>query len=309
MKISSKKRLKKKFRKTKLYNQRKNNKQNYTIFLIIIFVLLILLCIRFLVFKIKNPLQKIYLFNKYKNDLIENSIKEQNDFCNNKSKDNNIFEEKVKLSGVDFNNNQFNMFVYRNPASTSRSIQSEKNYETKETMNIINALSYYSNKTNIKNEDIYILDLGANVGWYSFLLGKYGYKVLAFEPDLINYYILRKTYCINKDVNIIIINRGVHLEEKICEYYLHIGNEGNGPVFCDKNVEIQNILKYKGQVYITKLSNFIPFLSDKNIAFIKIDVEGSEEKALKGGIELITKFHVPFIFMEWAPNNLKMQKS
>ena len=104
-----------------------------------------------MVFKIKNPLKKIYLFNKYKNDLIENSIKEQNDFCNNKSKDNNIFEEKVKLSGVDFNNNQFNMFVYRNPASTSRSIQSEKNYETKETMNIINALSYYSNKTKIKN--------------------------------------------------------------------------------------------------------------------------------------------------------------
>ena len=308
MKISSKKKFKKKNRKTKRYSERKKNKKNYTIFAIIIFIILIFLYILFLVFKIKNPHQKLNLFKTYKYDLIDNSIKEQNDFCNNKSKDNNIFEEKVKLAEVDFNNKLFNMFVYKNPASTSYSIQSTKKYESIETINILNALNYYSKKTKIKNEDIYIMDLGANVGWYSFYLGKYGYKVLAFEPDLINYYILRKTYCINKDVNIIIINRGVHLEEKICDYYLHIGNEGNGLVFCDKNVEIQNILRYKGKVYITKLSNFIPFLSDKNIAFIKIDVEGSEEKAIKGGIDLITKFHVPFIFMEWATNNLRMQK-
>ena len=109
-------------------------------------------------------------------------------------------------------------------------------------------------------------------------------------------------------MNIIIINRGLYTEEKKCDYYLHVGNAGNGLVFCDNNTKIHIKLKYKGEVYLTKLSNFIPFLSDKNLAFIKIDVEGSEEKAIKGGIELITKLHVPFIFMEWAPNNLKMQK-
>ena len=224
-------------------------------------------------------------------------------------KDNNKYEERVKLAEVDFNNKKYSMFVYKNSDTISRVIGSYKNWEGRDTMNIIKALNYYSNKTNIKNEDIYIMDLGTNIGWYSFYLGKYGYKILSFEPDHINYYLLRKSYCLNKDVNIIIINRGVHSEEKKCEYYLHIGNEGNGLIFCDKNAEIQkNILKYKGEVFLTKLSNFIPFLSDKNLAFIKIDVEGSEEKAIKGGIELITKLHVPFIFMEWAPNNLKMQK-
>ena len=33
---------------------------------------------------------------------------------------------------------------------------------------------------------MYILDIGANIGWYSFCLGKYGYKILSFEPMLIN---------------------------------------------------------------------------------------------------------------------------
>ena len=49
---------------------------------------------------------------------------------------------------------------------------------------------------------------------------------------------------------------------------------------------------------LTKLSNYYPYLFDKNIALIKIDIEGCEEKAMKSGIELISKYHVPFIVTE-----------
>ena len=38
---------------------------------------------------------------------------------------------------------------------------------------------------------------------------------------------------------------------------------------------------------------------------IKIDIEGSEAKAIEGGIELITKYHIPFIFLEFSPSMLK----
>lgn len=37
----------------------------------------------------------------------------------------------------------------------------------------------------------------------------------------------------------------------------------------------------KSIVTLTKLSNFIPFLSEKHAALIKIDVEGSEEAVIK----------------------------
>ena len=40
---------------------------------------------------------------------------------------------------------------------------------------------------------------------------------------------------------------------------------------------------------------------------MKIDVEGSEAKLFEGGIEVITKYHVPFIFLEYAPNNFDIQ--
>ena len=38
------------------------------------------------------------------------------------------------------------------------------------------------------------MDIGANVGWYSFYLGNAGYEIIAFEVSKINNYILKKTF-------------------------------------------------------------------------------------------------------------------
>ena len=56
---------------------------------------------------------------------------------------------------------------------------------------------------------------------------------------------------------------------------------------------------------LTKLEKYIPYLSNKNIALIKLDIQGSEGKAIARGKELIIKYHITFIFMEWTPKALK----
>ena len=61
------------------------------------------------------------------------------------------------------------------------------------------------------------------------------------------------------------------------------------------------------EVKFTKLSNHINYLSKKNLALIKLDIEGSEGKAINSGLELISKYHIPFFFIEYNPNYLKMQ--
>ena len=78
---------------------------------------------------------------------------------------------------------------------------------------------------------------------------------------------------------------------------------------CGKNFTIINKKLHKafyeiGKVEVTTLKYFFPFLANKNIAIIKIDVEGNELKVLEGGMELITKFHVPFIVLEFTPHAL-----
>ena len=153
---------------------------------------------------------------------------------------------------------------------------------------------------------MYILDIGANIGWYSFCLGKYGYKILSFEPMLINTYILKKNYCLNKALNITIINKGLSTQEKKCDIYNVNGNIGDAMVVCEKNKKILPGFKKQGEIILTKLSNYINFLSKNNLVLIKIDVEGLEGKVIEGGIEIITKYHVPFIFMEFFPRYLKL---
>ena len=122
-------------------------------------------------------------------------------------------------------------------------------------------------------------------------------------PTEKNYYILRKNICLNNLTNVLIFNMGLYDKEKICDYYVGTNNFGNGMVLCDNKEKsiLRNGFSKVGIMNITKLSNYFPYLFTKKIALIKIDVEGSEEKAFKGGIELISKYHVPFIVSEFTP--------
>ena len=72
-----------------------------------------------------------------------------------------------------------------------------------------------------------------------------------------------------------------------------------------KNIKLKKLFKRLSHVSLTKLSNYFPYLLKKHIALIKIDIEGAEGKAIEGGIEIITQYHVPFIFIEFSPNLLK----
>ena len=196
------------------------------------------------------------------------------------------------------------MYIYNSEDIVSNVISKRKCWESTETKKLINALNYYSSLKNITNNNIYILDIGSNVGWYTLFLGKLGYKILSFEPSDVNMYILRKNFCLNQDLNITLIKKGLYTEEKKCDFYISKGNIGDGWVFCDKNSTIPNHLIKSGETYLTKLSNYIEFLSTKNLALIKIDIEGSEGKAIESGIELFSKYHIPFIFLEFTPSAL-----
>ena len=187
-------------------------------------------------------------------------------------------------------------------------------YEKSLSNYMIEALKFYNMNYKITNsEDIVILDIGGNVGWYPSLLGRYGYTILSFEAFEKNYYISKKNYCyLNKNSNVIIITKGLGTENKTCNYFSQKNNEGNGMVICEKK---DNLFDKKlsfvkvGEVEITTLNSFIPYISDKKIALMKLDVEGYELKVLEGGKDLITKYHVPFIVLEFTPSFFKEQDS
>ena len=85
-------------------------------------------------------------------------------------------------------------------------------------------------------------------------------------------------------------------------------NIGNAVILCGENAKIsRNTKNLTEEVEFTKLSNYYDFLSEKNIALIKLDVEGSEGKVINSGIEFISKYHVPFLIVEFNNDYLKLQ--
>jgi len=200
------------------------------------------------------------------------------------------------------------MFLYKTNDIISEALKNSGVYEEKQIINALKCLDYYSQKKKLNKNEITILDLGANVGWYSFFLGKLGYELISFEVSNINIYILKRNFCLNKDINITIINKGIDLEEKNCILHHPSNNIGNGVVLCgdSANIALKNE-QYVEVVKFTKLSNYYSFLFKKNLAFMKIDIEGSEGKAINSGIELIASHHIPFILTEFTPDYLKMQ--
>lgn len=244
-------------------------------------------------------------FEKFDENILQQIKSQQMEFCNNQNRYIKIdFEKQIKLIKADFLDIKFNMYAYKREDKVSLVISRRRSWEGKETKKLINALNYYSSLKNITNDNIYILDIGSNVGWYTLFLGKLGYKILAFEPSDVNMYILRKNFCLNQDLNITLIRKGLFTEEKQCDFYISRGNIGDGWVFCDKNSTIPSHIIKTGKAYLTKFSNYIEFLSTKNLALIKIDIEGSEGKAIESGIELFSNYHIPFIFLEFTPHAL-----
>ena len=214
--------------------------------------------------------------NSDKIDKAENIIKEsfaiQKDFCDNTNKYLNLeYENMIKLTDFEFKNIDYKIYVYKQGDNyMSNFIIRTKGYDIQEMTNFYDVLEYYGKTKNILNKkDIYMLDLGANLGVYPSYFGRLGYTVISFEASPRNYYLLKKNYClINRNAeNIIIINRGVSNQEKICNYYTQITGIGNGMLKCDENrEEFDNAgfhCKKTFEVPIVKLSDFIPYLSNK----------------------------------------------
>lgn len=312
--------------KNNSYIYDENNNKSYSKTLYILIIIQISLLLYSIVFgkAIWNKISEIICFLKgniqkqnNNNAILFENIKEkfnevekekyfnkQNYFCQNSGLFNNSsFEEKIEVANAKYNNLTFNMYVYKKGDTVSEIISKYGSWEIVETKFLLLSLDYYYNKTNISKKDIYILDIGANIGWYSLVLGIQGYNVLSFEPSRRNYYILLKNYCLNQNINLIIINKGLDTESKNCTLYHPLDNIGNAIIYYNLNEsKKQNYEEEK--IILTRLSNYVEFLTSKNVALIKLDVEGSEGKAIEGGIDLIVKYHVPFIFIEWTPRQL-----
>ena len=127
-----------------------------------------------------------------KNEEFNDNIKKyyeqlQTNFCSN-SYDfiNKEIENLIEEALVNFNNLTYNIFVYKENDVCSKSIKNNGVWNENVTYNLISSMDYFTKKKNLSIESVYFIDIGANIGWYSFYLGYLGYQILSFEPSKFN---------------------------------------------------------------------------------------------------------------------------
>lgn len=153
--------------------------------------------------------------------------------------------------------------------------------------------------TRIVNEGDVLVDVGANIGFYSMLLssltGNSG-RVVAFEPGEKNVAALLENIEINQFKNIDVRKKLVgHLAGKSA--YYHFDSEDSG---CSYAVEDPPKSKdgFEKQNLCTLDDELTSFAEVK---LVKIDVEGFEVNVLKGAFNMLSSNRVRYWIVEYAP--------
>ena len=175
-------------------------------------------------------------------------------------------------------------------SNDSLGLSFNKDYELNETNYIID---------NVR-DDMHVLDIGANIGYYTTLLCKKAKNgmVYAFEPNTDNFNLLKRNLSLNNFNNFKLFR--VACGDDICrkELYLSENNKGDHRLY-----NLKNENRYFETVDVVKIDSL---LSDiKRLDFVKIDIQGYELSALKGTSSLLKKFK-PIIISEFWPEGLKL---
>lgn len=142
------------------------------------------------------------------------------------------------------------------------------------------------------------LDIGANIGWYTTLLAKLVGKegmVHSFEPNPGVFKLLSENTELNEQNSITRLNN-IALGEKVGEVELHVF-----PDLPDGHASISDFGRENTVTHRTKMVRLDEYLESNsvdNVAFVKVDIEGSELSMLKGATRLFEQEIPPIIEME-----------
>jgi FkbM family methyltransferase len=160
--------------------------------------------------------------------------------------------------------------------------------------------SYLLEKTGIKDEDL-IIDIGANIGWYSLVLSyKKNPLVLAFEPDGFNFSLLKDNVAMNSRNNIRLFNLGVSDTPGKMTLY----------IYKKYNLGRHSFIRQHNSVgtEVVETVQLDQFLNEKGLAgirvkLIKIDIEGYELAAMSGARQALAR--TDYLLTEFSPGMMK----
>ena len=186
-----------------------------------------------------------------------------------------LFVSKKKIVKIKLNSDTYFSFFLKDPYY-NRLIYPKFKYEPE--------IEFLLKK--LRNIDFLFVDAGANYGYWSLLVSSKKFnkkKAIALEPLKSNYNFL----CINRLNNknrFKALNLGVGEKKKYTKIYYKDQNSNVGAsIYKDNNKKL-----ISEKIKIDKIDNILLNRKEKNL-IIKLDVEGSEIKALTGSKNILKK--------------------
>jgi FkbM family methyltransferase len=157
-----------------------------------------------------------------------------------------------------------------------------------------------------KANEVFFIDVGANVGLVSMAIAAEGYKTLAIEPLSVNIDRFKKNLRLNPALDLEIIESAVGSysltsDHKFIEIFTPPGNSGASSSSKGWNPSFQASVVQR--VRIDTLDNLcLPSLDSSKFSdlLLKIDVEGMEMEVIGGATKILEKYR-PRILIEWKP--------
>lgn len=203
----------------------------------------------------------------------------------------NVHIEKILIE----NNFDFKFFIYFNDLSAPDYYYNK--YEGIET-NLI---------YDIVKPKMIVMDLGANLGFFTLLMGRLvgpEGQVHSFEPNPHIKKRLIENIKVNKDIDdgrITINDVALAANKGKTSFYCPIdGHEGFGGIKNTKRAPVAEKIKLN----MDTLDNYVHENNIKKIDFIKMDIEGGELDVLKGADHILKVFK-PIILFEGCELNTK----
>ena len=156
----------------------------------------------------------------------------------------------------------------------------------------------------IIKEDQVVIDVGANIGYFttlfSKLVGKSG-KVFSFEPAPNNFEFLKKNVSLNNLQNVTICQMAASDISEKQNLFLSTWNFGDNRLF-EKPRDERDLERKQVQVETVRLDEII----HEKIDFIKIDVQGFELQVINGAKKLFDNNNDLKMIFEFYPHLLKL---
>jgi FkbM family methyltransferase len=155
------------------------------------------------------------------------------------------------------------------------------------------------------------LDIGGNVGYYSYLLANAGWHVETFEPLPMNLQLMKATACRNPKLadKIKVHPVGLGARDDSCVFVSGYDNVGDGWVRCGDEaskiragqVPVPAGYELRGSFPVQRLDDVMAKEGITKVDFVKIDVEGFECQVFKGGDAVLNKVRPKYVQSEVWP--------